>query len=307
VSDTGIVEHGAQLPPSKQLPKICILHPDLAVGFAGSPDLAVRYLRAFPKARPSFRSTVDYFVECHRQAAGGVDFLLMFNKPIPKIVRIRDGNAQPPAKTAWIGDHDGFEAFQRRGGLRGGDSSLVSTFEKPQLISVRKSESHRDNMAFPMLGTLRYVIMDPTIRSIFGDAVVANNVDGSFQYRSYTVLLAERQVPLVLPKGFLDRMAPELEELRSYSAACFVTDPACLVQALAVHFVAGKLTHLYSGPKGDPLGNGKVITGKNIEEVMEMTKAEFAAEWIGTLTLRKPPPPDYGIPAHRWRMDRRVR
>jgi 20S proteasome alpha/beta subunit len=39
VSDTGITEHDAPLSLEKNVPKICIITPDLAVGFAGSPEL----------------------------------------------------------------------------------------------------------------------------------------------------------------------------------------------------------------------------------------------------------------------------
>jgi hypothetical protein len=54
VSDTGVSEHGMRLPPAKQVPKICIINPNLAnpnlaVAFAGNPDLATQSLLSFPK------------------------------------------------------------------------------------------------------------------------------------------------------------------------------------------------------------------------------------------------------------------
>ena len=51
VSDAGVMEHGERLSPAKCIPKICILTPDLAVAFAGNPDLAKHYINKYQKTR----------------------------------------------------------------------------------------------------------------------------------------------------------------------------------------------------------------------------------------------------------------
>jgi hypothetical protein len=80
VSDTGITEHDVQLPPDRYLPKLCILNRDLAVGFAGSSELATRYLMTFvAPSKDIFRSTVDYFRRCHLDSQESVDFIVMLN------------------------------------------------------------------------------------------------------------------------------------------------------------------------------------------------------------------------------------
>src|SRR5690242_3021118 len=185
VSDTGITKQGARLGPESLLPKICILTPDIAVAFAGEPDLAVRYLNAFPRTSPpTYRSTLDYFTACQVDSENSVDFLILFNRPSPKMVPIRQGKPLTPTKAAWLGDQAAFEAFQRYA-ARPPLSHLTSSYEVPQLVARTESEAHRKNETFPMLGTLRYVLIDPAVPSVFGSGVAVNNVDANFQFRSY--------------------------------------------------------------------------------------------------------------------------
>jgi hypothetical protein len=306
VSDTGIVEHGRRLPPEQRLPKICILDRNLAVGFAGSPELAVRYLREFPQGdQRTFRSTVDYFVARHRESEGSVDFLLLFNRPTPKIIRIRDGGVSDSMRTAWIGDHDGFERFQRYR-ARQGLAAVASRYEAAQLTTSKVSESHRDNDTFEMLGALRYLLIDPAVPSVFGEGVAVNNVDGAFEYRHYAIVLVARRTGILVPPAFARRViAPEIEELRDYAASCLVTAPAAPIQGVAYHYLRGKVTYVYSGERGKPLDDALVFPDMNVQAFMDATKAEFG-EWHGSIVTATQPPPDYGISPTSWKMSRRT-
>jgi hypothetical protein len=225
----------------------------------------------------------------------------MFNKPAPKTVSVRNGKIWSPARNEWLGDQAGFEAFQRYDHTRA-IGAVTSVFEAPQLVSILQSERHKQNLTFPMLGSLRYVMIDPSIVTVFGHAVGLNNVDGEFTYRPYTFVLTERHFSIALPVPFVKRIASERDELRTYAASCFVTGANFDIRAVAYHFVHGKLTYMYWGIRGKPLSNTRVVVGKNIAEFMEETKAEFNVEWSGTLQLRTPPPPEYGIPLDKWRM-----
>src|SRR5258708_8198483 len=147
VSDTGVIEHGKRLPPEKQIPKIAIVNPELAIAFAGSPDLAKRHIDSFPVPQ-NYKATIQYLLTCHRDANRQVDFLALFNRPVPKIVVIRDGTVCSPVRTAWIGDHAAFEAFQRYPNTQ----QRGSTFEAAKLITVFESEVNRDNATFPLIG-----------------------------------------------------------------------------------------------------------------------------------------------------------
>ena len=85
-----------------------------------------------------------------------------------------------------------------------------------------------------------------------------------------------------------------------YAASCLVSDPKCEVQAVAYHYLSGKVTYMYWGKKGEPLMNARTVTGKNIVEFVEETKHEFGIEWMGTVISRTTPPADYGVPPNRW-------
>ena len=301
VSDTGVIEHNQKRPFNQQVPKICILAPDLAVGFAGQPDLSLSYLQQYP-AGSNYRETVAYFVERNIESNRQADFIVMFNSPVPKIIRVTDGKASPPVRAAWIGDQSAFEAFQRYR-LTKAVASVASVFEAAQLITIQQSEKHHNNMTFEMLGALRYVIIDPAVETVFGLGVAANNIDGDFQFRSHTFMLTERKFSIALPDRFLAKAVPERDELRMYAASCFVMGRGFDVQGLAYHFVHGKVTYMYWGKRGQPLSMARVIAGKNIEEFMHETKDEFGIEWTGTLTLRTSPPKDYGIAANKWKIN----
>jgi hypothetical protein len=214
------LEHGKQFPPEKQVPKICILTPDLTVAFAGNPDLSERYLNDFPESA-SYKTTVDYLLDRHCEANRQVDFLALFNKPVPKIVQIRRGRIYLSMKTAWIGDQAAFEAFQRYRHSHP-SASVTSVFEKVLMFSTHETVTHHDNATPQLLDALRYVIMDPRIESVFGFEVSVHNADGEFRYRDYAITLTEQQFSLAFPTVFLREKAPERDELRNYAASCFI-------------------------------------------------------------------------------------
>ena len=92
VSDTGVIEHCVALGPDRQVPKICIINRDLAIGFAGDPDLANKYLRCLAKERDqSYRSSIDFLLQSHNDSRRRVDFLACYNNPVAKIVPIPRG------------------------------------------------------------------------------------------------------------------------------------------------------------------------------------------------------------------------
>jgi hypothetical protein len=250
----------------------------------------------FPKSSTTFRQVVDYFLDCHRR--GGVDFLVCFNRPVVKMVVVREDHISDPRKSAWLGDIEAFSAFQEYSHNRRG----ATPFEALQLTTQRQQEADFNNLTFPLIGHIRHVILDQKVPSVFGSIVAVNNVEGSFQYRHYAVVLNERPLTLLLPKTFVDRIRPELTELQNYAASCFVTDPKCPIQGVAFHYVQGKLTHFYWGPKGELLSSARIVKEKNIEDFMQTTREEFGMEWFGSLVLRTAPPATYGIASNRWQI-----
>lgn len=196
VSDTGTTEHGVQLAAEKHIPKICILAPDLAVAFAGSSDLALRCFAEFDLTAHLFPTQIiSHFLKFHLAHAQSVDFIVMFAKPMPILVKIANGReASSLSQTAWIGDRDAFEQFQsyRNDKER---KSITSGFEVPLLVTNKESELHSDSVTFKLIAAMRYVIIDRGVPHVFGQAVGVSNVDGDFNYRPYAFVLDELNSP----------------------------------------------------------------------------------------------------------------
>lgn len=299
VSDTGVTEHDVRLPPERCIPKMAILTPDLAVAFAGNPQLATRAINAFPRsAAPTYRSIISYFANAQSEAEN-LELLVLLNKPMPKIVRIRDGTVNQ-CDVGWIGDKAGYEAFQRYKSRSGARPSVVSSLEVPQLVSIHDSESQEKNHTFQLLGALRYVLLDSNVPSVFGSGVALNNVDGHFQFRSYALVLDEQRWSLTVTPQVTQREQSERAELRNYAFSCFVASSSANSQVVAFHFPEGSLTHLYSGPIGKVLEKAEVIPNMNIQQLQMMAKQRFGVELWGPMALRHPPSAMYGVPLNMW-------
>lgn len=304
VSDTGVTEHEMPLGKRDQVPKIVILTPDLCVAFSGVVALAHQYIDGFhAEVRKTVPAIVGYFEECARASGGQVDFLIMFNKPIVKMIRIAHGQSGRVLRAAFIGDKPGFEAFQYNREHR----AIPGVFPKTMFLTTTLvSERDKGNPTFMNLGAMIRVVSDVPSPAVFGDAIAVNNVDGSFRYRPYAAVISPNMPKVAVPPAYMMQAQPELVEDARYSLACFSSAPGTAKTGVAMHHVFGKLTYLYSADAGQPLTMTEVITGKNFKEFIE-SHTDGYGRWDGTINTRLPPPPDYGMefipqvmPQHMW-------
>lgn len=170
------------------------------------------------------------------------------------------------------------------------------------MFTNKVSERDPDNVTFLMIAAMRYVVLDVGLRNVFGQAIGVSDADGGFEYRPYSFVLDELRPSLALPINFLQRMEPELRELREYSLSCFVTASTSPRHGVAFHFLRAKVTYTYYGDRGAPLTNYKIARDMNAEEFMALMKDEGCADWHGQVTSRLPPSPSYGISADRWQV-----
>jgi hypothetical protein len=176
VSDTGISLNGQQLGPDKQIPKICILNDNLAVGFAGSPELAKEAIEATPKDEgASYGTVTGHLLKAHQQLDQGVDFVLAFGPPLSKLVLISRGKIIQNRTNEWIGDQTAFEAFQNFRQNR----DIGLPFISPMLSTAQETEAKLPT--FDMIGSMRSIIERTDIRSVFGHPVAISNADGKFK------------------------------------------------------------------------------------------------------------------------------
>jgi hypothetical protein len=95
VSDTGISLNDEQLGFEQQLPKLCILNDKLALGFSGSPEMALRVINGAPKHEgATYGEVARHFLDAHRQFDQGLDFILAFGQPLSKLARISGGEVK---------------------------------------------------------------------------------------------------------------------------------------------------------------------------------------------------------------------
>jgi hypothetical protein len=295
VSDTGISLNGKQLGPDKQLPKLCILKRDLAVGFSGSPELAVRIMEGTPTGyNASYRTLTQHFLEGHRQH--DCDFILAFGAPLSKLALISDGIIRQGRTTEWIGDKVAFEAFQ---GFRLNREPPLPYIDI-KLGTNREIEAKGKLPSFDMIGSMRTIIERADVPSVFGHPVGINNALGSFEFLNYTVTLEEK-ASFKLPRGVNPaQVMSRIAEAQNYAFSCFVSSPADPNQAVAFHYMRGKVTYIYWGKSGEPLTNFVLHRDLNAIELGEWALTELAVKWIGSITSRAGIPANYGIPTNQW-------
>ena len=287
VSDTGISFNEKVFRPEQQIPKLCILSPDLAVGFAGDSKAGIDALSAFPHGRKSYEEVTHYFLGVNKNMNGKVDFLILCNKSIPKMVKIIDGLVRSQLGAGWIGDKPGFEVLQEQTNIT--RAREVSIVEIEQIYSTEPAD-----MAPPMarmIYGLRRVIYNNRAPWVSGFCVALNSAGGAFRYRNYGVLLGpsgKLRWQLATPAQL------HLNEVNAYADACFASKPDDACQALAYHFLRGKITYMFHGLKGMPLSNAVVKRG-NLKDFQTQTSQDFGINWKGGLLIRDSPDADYGM------------
>ncbi|MFT4117475.1 hypothetical protein [Bradyrhizobium sp.] len=294
VSDTGVTSNGVQLGLEHHLPKVCILNSQLAVGFAGASELAVQAIAAFPReVSPTYHAVTQHFLNSHR--TDNVDYIIGFGAPLFKLAKISNNEVRQNRTFEWIGDQAGFENYQR---FRTERVDPAVPHFSTMISSTRPSE--RGTPTFDMVGCVRDVILGRRVHSVFGHPVAISNADGAFELRSYAITLEEKS--LAMPDGAaLDTFLRQLSEARAYSFSCFVGSTGDTTNAVAFHYMRGKVTYVYYGQPGHALTGYKSFTGLNIVEMGETTRAEYGISWIGAIGSRTGVPADYGIPASAWR------
>jgi hypothetical protein len=280
VSDTGITNLGERVSRDKFIPKITIIHPDIAVGFAGDPDLGLRAITTAPSER-SYRSMVDHFLSESKRYQGGVDFILTFNKPLVKSVVVSDG--QVSKNRQWIGDHKAFSAFQKFF-MKREVSPSASNLESLIVATSLKLDSLDDNPTLRMIAAMRYVLLDKDVGSVFGDPLAVNNAEGSFLYRPFAWILGNIEQGLCRirpPEGY----EGELRELSEFAYSCCVIKRPAPIRGVAYHYHFARLTYLYWGEIGRPIMNAEVIKDLSFEKFMKAfeERFEFEVKWQGLL------------------------
>ena len=290
MSDTGVIHNNERLSQEQQLPKLAILNDRIAVGFAGSTDLAVRAIENAPRGGDaSYGQVTDHFLSAHKQT--NVDFIIGFGPPLSKLAAIKDDKIRQRGNIEWIGDKNGFEAYQRFRLER------VKSSEAPyEPLLGTGSEPDLQTPLFNMLHAIRYAIQSKQAETVFGYAVALNNAEGAFAYRPYQVLFDPLGEQVTRARETSTGLLSQIAEAEAFAFSCFVGSAGDPTQAIAFHHLRGKLTHMYYGEAGTPLKHFRRYAGINIQEFTTATGKEFGIRWSADVLAVAGVPESYGLP-----------
>lgn len=172
--------------PRDSVIKSLIIAPDFCVSFAGSLSFANDAIRGFKYEwlKDSTQSKIiDHFFTIHSDSNRQVDFILVWNEPINRLVQIKDGSYSDTI-SSWVGDAIAFERFQKAFLSNEQHSWQAHTI----FTEIVASSNHPDfcsNTLSIMMSAMRIVIEDSSIPSVGGFVVPVASHKGDIRYIPY--------------------------------------------------------------------------------------------------------------------------
>lgn len=127
----GIESQLRQHKPLSGLLKTVILHPHVALSFAGQSEYATRFLSDFLKTQPNEWNTPKLLftlLNIHKASNSEIDFIVCTcDARKPSISVIKDGKLTVDVESAWIGSQPAFNFFQE---IFHSDTRLDNEFER---------------------------------------------------------------------------------------------------------------------------------------------------------------------------------
>jgi hypothetical protein len=231
----------------------------------------------------------EHFLSAHKQT--NVDFIIGFGPPLSKLAAVKDGKVRQHGSVEWIGDKNGFEAYQRSRLER--VKSSGAPFEP---LLGTGSEPDLQTPLFKMLHAIRYAIQSKEAETVFGYPVALNNAEGPFAYRPYQVLFDPLGEQIKRASETPTDLLSQIVEAEAFAFSCFVGSASDPTQAIAFHHLRGKLTHMYYGEAGTPLKHFRRYAGINIQEFTTATNKEFGITWSADVLAIGGMPDSYGLP-----------
>ena len=105
-----------------------------------------------------------------------------------------------------------------------------------------------------------------------------NNCGGNFEFRNYTTTLEEMAGFIVPPATDPIAVLNHVVEAKQYALSCLVSSAGDAMQAVAFHYLRGKVTFVYYGKFGEPLSNFILYKDMNVLEIIRGGPASFGPE-----------------------------
>lgn len=169
--------------------KTTFLAGGVAVAFTGNVDLAQRAVRSVPDAGLGFRDTLRHFEEHTRDNQN--EYLVAFAGP-KRLFHIRAGSGQEK-RQAWIGDHAGFESYQR-----GPQPARGPDFWR---MTVCGPEVEDNKIVLDAIERFQAVLEDPGVPSVGDFFTVALGHGGTFRFVSVSTAFFDAEGTVRGPDG----------------------------------------------------------------------------------------------------------
>jgi len=184
--------------------KTVVLHRDVTVGFAGDVGLGLGTIRGIASdlqhggTFDDVLSTVKYRTATDPDS---VEFIVAVEGKDWQLARIRQGHVEQGLSSAWIGDREAFERFQR-----------ARHAPDPLQAFVEAKVGPGPSALLRLGNAMQAVIEDPTVDTVDHFCVrVALQPDG-FQYLSSFFIYVGRDIQVQAGDDLINRMAQSVQE-----------------------------------------------------------------------------------------------
>ncbi|MBN7815813.1 hypothetical protein [Algoriphagus pacificus] len=129
ITDSNVVKAN----PLKGLIKLIIYLPEVSIAYAGDVKFAEEAINTLYKLKPNYlNDLVGILMASHQKSIGETDFIIAtLVKGTCNLIKISSGRIEDNLQTAWIGDIDAFELFQKNfHELKGNEEENVNIFSE---------------------------------------------------------------------------------------------------------------------------------------------------------------------------------
>lgn len=293
VSDTALTEHGTRLPFDKGTLKSWMFPGNICVSFCNSPELAERDFKSFldlhtkdhfdPKAgfRCSFAETIDFFEQSSKNT--GNDYIIAFDAPA-RLVKISDGKRiRTLAKTVWIGDKDGFDAFREY------EADLRHKAERGRAISaVLFADEPKGSPASELYSVFRHVLADRNIPTVAGFGCVISNRGNGFRFSAYSDMLYDwpAEKPEDYKLSYNDRLDFSATGENAGYATAQIAPNYVGVNCIGFYFVKPKKLFIFYNAATGLANKCLVLSGVEGNDIQNVLNKVFGVDlgWLALVT-----------------------
>ena len=208
VSDTRIsFPEGPRVNFKTDALKAIVITCEITICFAGDVVLGLDGVREFAREIRKGRPIDDLLArlqELASQIRRSVEFIVATGTSRSQLIRFRKSGIEHRLLTAWIGDQDGFERFQRERNTP--PDTTTARLESTLSPAVRVMAILRRSM--------QAVIDDPAIASVGDFSVAVGYKATGFEYLGSTFIHVGRDIQIKSGDNLIGKMAQPVEEGR---------------------------------------------------------------------------------------------